>query len=170
MALVLNGSGSIAGLSAGGISDAGAIADAAMGAGAVLQVVSGTYSTQAANATTTYADTGLSASITPSSTSNKILVLVNHPSNYSSASNSQNALNIRLFRGSTEIAIVAYNTGYTNTTQEAFLSESISYLDSPATTSSVTYKTQFKNNTSANEVRVQQGNQTSTIILMEIAG
>jgi hypothetical protein len=46
----------------------------ATGFGKVLQVVTATYSTQATTSSTTFADSGLTASITPSSASNKVLV------------------------------------------------------------------------------------------------
>jgi len=49
---------------------------AAGGGGKVLQVVNATYATSTTNSTSTYADTGLSATITPSSASSKVLVLV----------------------------------------------------------------------------------------------
>ena len=42
--------------------------------GTVLQVVNATYATATTNSTTTYADSGLTASVTPKSTSSKILV------------------------------------------------------------------------------------------------
>ena len=54
----------------------GAITANNVGAGNVLQVVNGTYSLFVSSATTTRVDTGLTATITPSSTSSKILVLV----------------------------------------------------------------------------------------------
>ena len=50
---------------------------AAISTGSVLQVVNGSTYTKVSSTSSTYADTGLSASITPSSTSNKVLVIVN---------------------------------------------------------------------------------------------
>jgi hypothetical protein len=54
----------------------GKVLASAMHTGAVLQVVNATYSTDTTNGTTTYADTGLTATITPTSATSKILVLV----------------------------------------------------------------------------------------------
>ena len=54
------------------------LAPAEAGGGKVLQVVNGTLSSSVDTSSTSYADTGLSVAITPSATSSKILVLVNH--------------------------------------------------------------------------------------------
>ena len=49
-----------------------------MPTGSVLQVVQATTSTKASTTSTSYADTGLTASITPSSSSNKVLVIISN--------------------------------------------------------------------------------------------
>ena len=54
----------------------GALSWITPGGGKILQVVNATYSTQTTSSSSTYADTGLSASITPSSSSSKVLVIV----------------------------------------------------------------------------------------------
>ena len=139
-------------------------------AGSVLQVVSATYSTETANATNTYADTGLTASITPSSSSSKILVLINQNGIDKSDANSTSGVFMRLQRGSTElIQMVAY-CNFTNTAIRLITgSVSTCYLDSPSTTSSTTYKTQFYNVANASTVRVNSNSAVSTITLLEIA-
>lgn len=135
----------------------------------VLQVVNATYSTIASNATSTFTDTGLTASITPKFSTSKILVIVNQ-NGCSKVNNT--ALNLRLLRTSTEISKVEY-VGFTNSTLENDgLCISMSYSDSPATTSSVTYKTQFASNSNSATVYVQNYGSTFTssyITLMEIA-
>jgi len=138
--------------------------------GNVLQVIqSPVYKTQATNSTTTYADTGLSASITPTSASSKILVIVSQ-SVYKSAGNSGNAVDIKLFRGATDLGQLVYVQGYTGTAVVLYSIATFQYLDSPATTSATTYKTQFANFTAASLVSVQPDNNgPSTITLMEIA-
>ena len=142
------------------------------GGGKVLQVVNATYSTQANNSTNTYADTGLSATITPTSSTSKILVFANQGGLKKSADNSQNAVSVRLMRGATQIVgDYAGFAGYTNTLLLLYpgSAASVTYLDSPATTSATTYKTQFKNGgANAAEVSVQQGDTVSQITLMEI--
>jgi len=95
MPITINGSGTVTGINAGGLPDgvittddiaASAITRTKMGyAGAILQVVQATYSTEVGSSSATYADTGLTASITPSSSSNKVLVMISHGTNHKSA-------------------------------------------------------------------------------------
>jgi hypothetical protein len=140
-------------------------------AGSVLQVVNATYSTETSNSTSTYADTGLTASITPSSTSSKILVLVNQAGVGKNTGNISSAVNVKLLRNSTDICTFAVTIGYTQSNSYNLgFSSTTSYLDSPSTTSSVTYKTQFANGQNAASVRVQTDSSTSTITLLEIKG
>ena len=139
-------------------------------AGAVLQVVSASTSTLASNSTTTYADTGLTATITPKFNTSKILVLISQ-SCFKSNGNLNNAVNIKLFRGATDLGRIVYAQGYTGTTIENYGQSATQYLDSPATTSATTYKTQFANNSATAVVTVQPDNfGLSIITLMEIAG
>jgi hypothetical protein len=79
------------------------------GAFRILQVVQGTTSTAATNATSTYADTGLTATITPQSSSSKILVLVNQVGGDKNVLNTQNAIALRLMRGASQIALIAHS-------------------------------------------------------------
>ena len=137
--------------------------------GKVLQVVMGSTATTASNSTTTAADTGLTATITPSSVSSKVLVLVNQQGCYKSGASSNNALNLKLLRGATTIQQIATNLFYNTTVGELSGSVSAAYLDTPATTSATTYKTQFYNYLAAASVSVQiQNVDLSTIILLEI--
>jgi len=140
------------------------------GGGKVLQVVSATYSTTATNSTNTFADTGLTASITPSSASSKVLVLVNQAGISKSNGNSNSQCIIRLMRGATQLIGDFCGAGaFTNTLDYNYIGASgTSYLDTPATTSSTTYKTQFKNDVNASNVEVNNPSATSTIVLMEI--
>jgi hypothetical protein len=136
------------------------------GGGKVLQVVEGNTSTSVSNSTTTYADTGLTATITPSSASSKVLVFVNHNGVYmTQPSAGSNSSRIKLFRGATEISKADYSYG---TTQD-FGGASQSILDTPATTSATTYKTQFISVENKASVTIQADNiNRSSIILMEI--
>lgn len=146
--------------------------------GKILQVVSTTKTDAFSTTSTSFTDiTGLSVSITPSSASNKILVLftvqASHP-------NAGGDLNINLVRDSTSILVGTSGTlenvtGYT--AQSAAYEIAMfnnSYLDSPATTSALTYKMQFKVATSTGYVNRRGDNSQygfpSTITVMEIAG
>ena len=148
----------------------GTIAAAAMPAGCVLQVVQVTYSTQATNVTSTYADTGLTASITPRSASSKILVIANNAVG-KSAGNTQSAVGLNIVRDATQIIQFSVLTMYTNSALANIGAAGVCYLDSPATTSATTYKMQFKNSgANAASVFAQESNSTASIVLMEIQG
>ena len=135
--------------------------------GSVLQVVQGEQSGTQTNTSTSYVDiTGLSASITPTSTSSKILVQwsVNGyvPSN--------NGIVVVPARGSTRFY---YNSGnayefWAGSSQLHFRTTN-QYLDSPATTSSITYQMQMMT-TGGASTQVGSYSYPMTITLMEIAG
>ena len=142
---------------------------AAGGGGKVLQVVYGSTSTNTANSTTTYADTTLTATITPTLSTSQILVIVNQNG---CGHGAVNAIEwIRIMRGATEILEISDLIGYTASATTMFgLSVGATKLDSPATTSATTYKTQFRSE-DTNTVRVQGNNSgtcNSTITLLEI--
>jgi hypothetical protein len=140
-------------------------------AGQVLQVVSATYNTQTTTTSTSYVDSGLSASITPKFSTSKILVMANGVSNYSRVLTSIDAgIGFLLVRDATNIynhniAFYVFING-ASSSNDFYSQFSLSYLDSPATTSSTTYKLQFR--TYSGTAKVQDGS-PSSIILMEIA-
>ena len=143
------------------------------GGGKVLQVVNATTSTFTANSTSTYADaSGLTATITPSATTSKVLVLVSANGLYKSAGNADNGVRLRLVRGATSILIIESIVGWTNSLLANTTASSTSYLDSPSTTSSTTYKVQIANYTNAASVGInlELGSvlPNSTITLLEI--
>lgn len=134
----------------------------------IVQVVSASYTTETSSSSTSYADTGLTATITPTSASNTILVLVNQNGCSKAAGNASSAIAIKTLRGSTEIAAMT-QMGFTNSSSSLLsLSYAIAVVDSPATTSATTYKTQFANNVAAASVSVQNNSARSTIVLVEI--
>ena len=136
--------------------------------GKVLQVVMGTTTTTVSNSTTTYADTTLTATITPSLNTSKVLVLVMHTDVLKDSGNQDSSVALRLMRGATELFFFESELGWQQTSTRISLASGTNYLDSPATTSATTYKTQFKNLVAAASVKVQYTNATSTMILMEI--
>jgi hypothetical protein len=135
------------------------------GGGKVLQVVEGSYATQVDNATTTFQDTNLTANITPSSASSKILIIVKQ-SGYKNELNIENALIVQLLRNSTSIDTALL--GYSATALIMYGTLTLMKLDSPSTTSQITYKTQFRNNANTSGASVQAGSYPSRITLMEI--
>jgi hypothetical protein len=147
---------------------------AMLGTGAVLQVVNATYGTLIATSTTTFIDSGLTATITPKFATSKILVISTINGSYKNQSNAANCLSLRLVRGSTAILNINGILAWTNTAIVNYVDSSTSYLDSPATTSATTYKIQFasSNNTASvgiNGYFTAPGETNSTITLMEIA-
>ena len=160
MPLVLTGSGTITGINAtDGLSSPQS--------NTVLQVVNASYSTFTTSSSATYADTGLTATIIPKFATSKILVIVSQ-NGVGKAGNQQ--VSIRLFRGATNIVQMGEDDGNTGEgTSNYFGSVSTAYLDSPATTSSTTYKTQFRTPSGGSAAYVQLGSAVSTITLMEIA-
>lgn len=140
---------------------------AAPAGGKVLQVVMGTTGTQVTNNTDVWTDTDLSQAITPSSTSSKILVLVTQNAVTKTSANAQNATMIRIVRGSTTVWTTQF-LGWDRTANDQQDTFSFVYLDSPNTTSSTTYKTQFRNYQNAAGVIVQESTAVSTITLLEI--
>jgi len=149
---------------------------AAAGGGKVLQVVQGLTTTETVIASTTYTDTTLTASITPSAATSKILVIFAQGV-YQARNANTSSVGIKLLRGSTDI----YDIGGGGTQTAYYEATGVTawglrnivtgtYLDSPSTTSSTTYKTQGRVylTTSSGSSRFQEGNIPSTIILMEI--
>jgi hypothetical protein len=145
------------------------LTDTSPKAGNVIQVVSANYSTSTSTTSGSFTDTGLTASITPTSSSSKILAIACISAVYKNSSNSSVGLNI--VRGATEIVKFADNgLSYTNSTGASQTSATMNYLDSPTTTSSTTYKVQFKNGANTGtSVVINDSNVTSTLTLMEIA-
>ena len=139
--------------------------------GSVIQVVQQSLDSPADSTSTTMIDTGLSASITPSSTSSKILVTVNHRTFKNSAAQ---GMDMQLLRDSTNLGEIVRGHMYDGTTGEINSAITFSYLDSPLKTTSVTYKTQFShNNANGGTIRVcmdSSGGGRDFITLMEIAG
>ncbi len=151
-------------------------------AGGTVQVKSTTKTDTFTMSSTTFADvTGLSVSITPTSASNKILVIVS----MACSSSASELMVARLMRGSTAIAIgdaaglrtQASSSIYTAATSTQ-TSMAISFLDSPSTTSATTYKMQIAVGSGAHQVnvnrcnddanRAQDSRTASTITVMEV--
>ena len=144
---------------------------AAAGGGKVLQVVSATTATTATITTSTFADTNLSVTITPTSATSKILVMASQ-TNYSNNAGVSLYVKGRLVRGSTSIYENQYVSGFgvpnATGTMESIGFYSPVYLDSPATTSATTYKTQLAMQSAGTVVANFGTPGTSSIVVMEI--
>ena len=143
--------------------------------GKVLQVVSATYTTTANINATSFTDTGLTATITPSSASSKIFVATSQGVYGYINSNNPRIFYTQLVRGSTAIAEKLFEIeagiGSRNINIDV-LDGCFTCLDSPSSTSAQTYKTQAKLNSAADSsMIVFSSNSTiATITLMEISG
>jgi hypothetical protein len=137
------------------------------GGGKVLQVVYAGTSTAVTSSTNTYVDTGLTATITPSSATSKVLVLGTLNGCIKVGSNT--SVQIKWLRGATDIARPSDYAAFTSDTSVNDIgSVTIGYLDSPSTTSATTYKAQFNSFNNSSYVQVQDNGVLSTLVLMEI--
>jgi hypothetical protein len=132
----------------------------------IKQIVTGFTTTAAGSSSSTFADTGLTATITPSSASSKILVFVAQ-NGLKKINNT--SMNLRLVRGGTTISNFGIQVGYTNTALE-IVDGGVSTMiyDSPATTAATTYKTQFSSQANIGFVDAQFASASSQIVLLEI--
>jgi hypothetical protein len=156
-------------------------------AGTVLQVVQTVKLDTFTTLSTTYVDiTGFSVSITPTSATNKILVMYNMEIGGANATDA-NHVYLQLFRNSTAIFIAdtagsrSSATSVVNTpTVGTMYAATTSFLDSPATTSATTYKVQIRTSSGSHTACVNRsgrdtdaatndGRAVSSITLMEIA-
>ena len=147
-----------------------------MPSGSVLQVVTGTRTTTSSTTSTSFVTANLSASITPTSSSNKIFVIASFGASganpYSGGSPSWT-----LFRDSTNLGDSSNGMAslYANVSGEAAAGFCLTNLDSPSSTSSITYAV-YQRAKNASYAAVLggnydgSGNHVASITLMEIAG
>ena len=158
MPLVLNSS-SITGLAAvGGLS--------ARQTGEVLQVVNATYGTNVNSQNNTYVTSGLTATITPTSATSKILVLtfagVQRDTGNTGA-------NFQLWRNGSNIQQIGAAIGLTGFSNNSYLSFFNNWYDSPASTSAQTFTLYFNSSANAGYVNLVSGTSPAVMTLMEIA-
>ena len=195
MSITINGSGTIGGVSVGGLPDgivdtdmlaSGAVTSALLPAGSVLQVVTTEKTDTFTTTSSSYVDvTGLSVSITPTSSSSKILVLfqingsqqVGAGRAYLKLLRDSTVINAGATAGSRTRALGGFSSADTSIPSTPV---SGNYLDSPATASSTTYKIQiamtagsgtaYINRTVLDNDGADQLRMASQITVMEIAG
>ena len=136
--------------------------------GKVLQVLNTTRDQSSSTSSSSFVDinSGFKVDITPSSTSSKILIWC-HIAGICTNSSSTSACSIQVLRDSTSVAYnenIKYGAQY----PESFTT-TITHLDSPNTTSQITYKPQFRNRESAQVSINVSSNDISEMVVMEIA-
>jgi len=142
------------------------IATTKLGAGAVLQVASATDSSNISTTSTSFV-TGsntMTVNLTPSSSSNKVLVLLN--SNIQMTSNNTGAVTV--YRDTTNLGS-SFGFGVSYATVNMSSGMSACYLDSPSTTSQVTYQVYFRSFTGGT-VNLNGSGSTGNLTVIEIAG
>lgn len=143
---------------------------AAASTGKVVQIVSTTSTSETYSQSSTFSDvTGASLSITPTSASNKILILATLP-NLDYRNSTSASLNIRLTDGSNNTLFTpAYKLEQPPANSKIRSSLSVTYLHSPNTTSSYTYKFRMASENGVNGVYVNsEATATISIVLIEV--
>ena len=153
-------------------------------AGNIIQVVQSTLTSGFTTTSTSMVDLGLSAAITPSSASNKILIMLSL-GNFMCVTQYKRAF-ANILRGSTVLFVGDATTGEEVTiartfrgTQDSYCMDPVSrtFLDSPNTTSATTYKVQVSVASDGGTMYVNRpetldangGNTASSLLLMEVA-
>jgi hypothetical protein len=134
------------------------------GAFRIMQVVQGTTTTSVTSSSSTYVDTGITATITPQSSTSKILVFIS-ASPYSLTAGTGGGL--RVYRDSTllqQFTDVSYNSAGSN-----LIGFSTMTLDSPSSTSAIVYKMQQNRSIGSGSFFTQVNSNPGTIILMEVS-
>jgi len=138
--------------------------------GSVLQVVGMKVQDNTTSTSSTYANTGVTLSITPSSTSNKVLITVG-AAGCGVHGHTEVHQGLRIVRGSTVLIKFEGQGGYNSNSLPASDGYSCTFLDSPSTASAVTYVLQMANVSNGNGVvRLGHSTSESTMVLQEIQG
>ena len=139
------------------------------GVGQILQVVNTSLiGSEAQTTSTSFQDTNLNATITPSSSSNKVLILVTSTGR---CNDSAGTSVYTIARGSTNLGS---SDGMNRINQpadnELMTPIAMHFLDSPSTTSATTYRPQLRSTNSSNTAYFGEGNSNQVITLFEVKG
>ncbi len=136
--------------------------------GTIIQTVSAELENDNVTSSTSYVDTGLTANITPSSTSNKIIVTICIPMN-AHHDNTDVQVEYKVLRDSTKLVESVFGDHSGNGTRsDLWTTAHFAYVDSPSSTSSLTYKVQHKAFNSDIVSTASHQNDKCTIILQEL--
>ena len=144
-------------------------------AGNIIQVVTAVSTTTVTNTTATFADTGVTATISISANS-KVLILTSMQLDVSRSSSVDAAGAVKLLRGSTDIFAPGNTKSFgfegASSSKALYITLTSAFLDTGASTGSNTYKTQFRVKTASNseQIRINDDNSPSTMTLLEVAG
>ena len=136
--------------------------------GTIIQTVSAELENDNVTSSTSFVDTGVTASITPSSTSNKIIVTICIPMN-AHHDNTDVQVSYQVLRDSTALGDAVYGDHSGNGSRsDLWTTAHFAYVDSPSSTSSLTYKVQHKAFNSDIVSTASHSNNKCTIILQEL--
>ena len=137
--------------------------------GKIGQVLHTTTTTELVLTSSAYTDLGLEQAITPSSTSSKILIFTNIHSQYQDSGQNA-AYTMKMLRDATQI----YQGGQTyeivseTTNASGQHKDSWTFLDSPSSTSAITYKVQVSTYNNSDVIFQRDGYFQSELLLMEV--
>ena len=135
--------------------------------GKILQVIYASTTTEKVVSSATFVDTGLAASITPSASNSKILVICEISS--IGKANSNTRVVLKLFKGSSALITFAQEVAETGDNSSNKVGNSgCTYLDSPNTTNAVTYKVQMNSGAGSSYGQTGGSGGASTMTLMEV--
>jgi autotransporter passenger strand-loop-strand repeat protein len=132
------------------------------GFGKLVQIVSADHYTPGSTSSTSFVNTGLSLAITPTSASNKVLVLASGMGEAGSGC----TIAFRVYRDAVAIGMTSGPSS--NGAGASRCAISISNLDSPATTSTLTYHVKFRKVSGASNAVWNPGSEGGSITLMEV--
>ena len=137
--------------------------------GRPVQMVTASYAVETTNSTNVAADTGLTASITPTSAANRVLAEVHQAGCDKAAGDAASGVTVVLLRGATTLSTIVTAGGFTNSSLRNVIGTCSSVvLDAPGVATATTYKTTFVNVTNAASVTVQSASAESRILLTEL--
>jgi hypothetical protein len=158
---------SVSSISGSNITGTQSIPKSTLPTGSVLQVVQGTKTSSGFTTSNSYGSTGLYATITPTSSTSKILVIVSSHNFYPQSG----GISIQLWRGTSgEASGSSLSLVLISSATSSYYPGGFCYYDSPSSTSALTYTAMQKSNNGSSLVGFigDAATGTSTIVLMEI--
>ena len=137
----------------------------------ILQVKVGEYATAESSSSTSYVNTSLNVSITPASSSNKIYITSQSPAWMYEEPGTDNLGYFAIYSSaaSARISEAAFGVYTSGTRADIWSMQNFVYLDSPSTTSAITYTIQQKVINSGYQITHCHNNRKARIVVMEVA-
>jgi len=168
LAITGTGNGSLNNLALS--ANTGTVIDTAK-SGTFIQLVNFVLTTDFTTTSTSFVDvTNYTLSITPTSSSNKVFCLVDYNVRTSAGSTTPDCRTYtRLLRGASTVVGFRFSGAYIANYSNTYIPTSMMILDSPATTSTVTYKLQMFSTNASYTSGILGSTDTTSITLIEVA-